>query len=1223
MGIKSLLRKIGITGLYFCRSLRNVPEGSVVVFPYDETVISCGITGILAFKRPFPAANHSGDVRQLEQMVESLSECFLGKPDKKALGGGGNETDEKDLLRKTRRLCEGFKTHALFYELFSNRAYQEKLAALCTRLEGIIKNAQQTLEGEKGRLAADKFDEIALRITELRDIVWLLKHEVVANIEKVTDLGCFGRHDAPPAAVGLLKEINLIFNNLDRLEVRGRDSAGISVLCVVDQSIFSQFRQRLQDESLLDEFKARTAHKVLANRCIRINEKGPSGISVAFTYKIAAEVGGLGDNVQYLRNQVLGDSIFLHLLRFPLIQHSVLAHTRWASVGEISEPNCHPVDNDSLDSGIIHVCLNGDIDNYRALRRNFERETGRSIAPEITTDTKIIPLRIEQHLLKTNSIEEAFRLAVSEFEGSHAIAMHSDLAPGKVFLAQKGSGQAIFVGLAKDYYVPASETYGFVEQTQRYVKMDGEKKEDGLSGKTQGQIFILDSNSEGGLGGIRAMYYDGTPIELSEKDVKETGITSRDIDRQGYPHYFLKEISESPRSVEQTIQGRLSILKENGNRRPQILLDNTVIPDRLESAFRENRIRKIFFIGQGTAGIAASGCTTLLRDYLNHTNIRVASFKASEFSGFMLDDTLDDTLVIAITQSGTTTDTNRAIDMARGLRAYTMAIVNRRDSDITFKVDGVLYTSTGRDIEMSVASTKAYYCQIVAGSILGLRIAQLTESRTDDFLMAEIAQLWELSSCMNKVLQGQSKIRQSAERFSVTKTYWAIVGSGPNKVAADEIRIKLSELCYKSISSDVVEDKKHIDLSSEPLILVCAAGSRDSVVTDIVKDTAIFKAHEAVPIVIATEGEDRFEPYADSVIYVPKIKEHFAPILNTLAGHLWGYYAALTINKESQYLFNFREEISNHIDTSTDNGLDVYEIVLDKAFREKTAGFYRAFKERIRLNRYATAMAIHTASDLMLLLKYLAGSLPIRDFEFDFGVKGTAPNMLRSFFACIGKIINEMTRPIDAIKHQAKTVTVGTSRISEKVEGLLFEALENRGFNKHQLTTSNILVLKRLQEVVAEIKGVTIYKIAGLSILGEPTEESTIYLASKEGSSAGMISRIESNNRLHGTKHIIVKNGNVFIGKGKRDNRSILIAPVISVGTKIDHLVLFDIEFQRQLELGKKVDALGGKYHHIRNLIEETSLPWEDGHLNLLEIEELFGMSAEKISEHIVSKLRT
>jgi glucosamine--fructose-6-phosphate aminotransferase (isomerizing) len=476
---------------------------------------------------------------------------------------------------------------------------------------------------------------------------------------------------------------------------------------------------------------------------------------------------------------------------------------------------------------------------------------------------------------------------------------------------------------------------------------------------------------------------------------------------------------------------------------------------------------------------------------------------------------------------------------------------------------------------------------------------------------------------MNKVLQGQSKIRQSAERFSVTKTCWAIVGSGPNKVAADEIRIKLSELCYKSISSDVVEDKKHIDLSSEPLILVCAAGSRDSVVTDIVKDTAIFKAHEAVPIVIATEGEDRFEPYADSVIYVPKIKEHFAPILNTLAGHLWGYYAALTINKESQYLFNFREEISNHIDTSTDNGLDVYEIVLDKAFKEKTVGFYRAFKERIRLNRYATAMAIHTASDLMLLLKYLAGSLPIRDFEFDFGVKGTAPNMLRSFFACIGKIINEMTRPIDAIKHQAKTVTVGTSRISEKVEGLLFEALENRGFNKHQLITSNILVLKRLQEVVAEIKGVTIYKIAGLSILGEPTEESTIYLASKEGSSAGMISRIESNNRLHGTKHIIVKNGNVFIGKGKRDNRSILIAPVISVGTKIDHLVLFDIEFQRQLELGKKVDALGGKYHHIRNLIEETSLPWEDGHLNLLEIEELFGMSAEKISEHIVSKLRT
>ena len=112
-------------------------------------------------------------------------------------------------------------------------------------------------------------------------------------------------------------------------------------------------------------------------------------------------------------------------------------------------------------------------------------------------------------------------------------------------------------------------------------------------------------------------------------------------------------------------------------------------------------------------------------------------------------------------------------------------------------------------------------------------------------------------------------IKQSAERLALKKTYWAAVGSGPNKAAADEIRIKLSELCYKTISTDYIEDKKHIDLSSEPLIFVCAAGTNGAVIGDIIKDTAIFKAHKAVPIVVANAGETRFGPYAEDVFHVP------------------------------------------------------------------------------------------------------------------------------------------------------------------------------------------------------------------------------------------------------------------------------------------------------------------------------------------------------------------
>ncbi|MDY6836766.1 MAG: SIS domain-containing protein [Thermodesulfobacteriota bacterium] len=1218
--IKRFLARRGITGLYFGKSLKTVPEGSLVLFPYEPDVLSCGITGVLSFKGR-PAGAHGLPIQDLEDKIEALSKVAGQRLEEKGPLQEKDDLGTTELIGETKHLCQKLREHRVFYEVFSRRAYQKRLTDLCEKLEAVVESEDMERARRIGRLAAEECEALAQRITELRDILWSLRHEIIENIEKITALGRFDQYDCDPLCVGLLKEVNIIFNNLDRLEVRGRDSAGLSLLFVMDEAAFTGFRQALKEASLLGEFEERQGNPVLLNRSI-VTNKQDTGVSVIFTYKVAAEVGNLGDNVRYLRNQVRDDLVLQHCMRCSHVYHSAVAHTRWASVGEISEANCHPVDSCPSDSPrTIHVCLNGDIDNYQSLRQDLERETGKSIPEEITTDTKIIPLQIEKYLNKGETLEGSFRLAVSDFEGSHAIAMHSDLAPGQVFLAQRGSGQAIFVGLAEGHYVPASEIYGLVEETSCYVKMDGEKVVEGISGKTQGQIFVLDGNSEGGLSGLRAMYYDGTPVELSGDDVKETEITPRDIDRQHYPHYFLKEVSESPRSVEQTIEGRVAILEEGGRQHPQILLDTTVIPAHLEADFREHKIRRVFFMGQGTAGVAASACAVFLREYLSRTEIRVASFKASEFSAFVLEGRLDDALVVAITQSGTTTDTNRAIDMARERGACTLAIVNRRDSDITFKVDGVLYTSSGRDIEMSVASTKAYYSQIVAGSILGLKLGQLAGSLTEEFILAEIEHLWKLPSSMRKVLERHTDIGESAERFAVTKTYWAIVGSGPNKVSADEIRIKLSELCYKTISSDVVEDKKHIDLSSEPLIFVCAAGNREDVVSDIVKDTAIFKAHQAVPIVVATEGEHRFDPYADAVISVPDTESRFAPIINTLAGHLWGYYAALAINKESRYLVHFREEIREHIQASTGKGLDVYEIVLDEGFREKAAEFYGVFKERIRENRYATAMAIRTASDLTLLLKYLAGRLPISDFEFDFGTKGTAPNMLRTFFECIGKIVNELVRPIDAIKHQAKTVTVGTSRISEKVEGLLFKALENQGFSKNQITTSNVLVLKRLQEVLSEIAGTTLYKVAGLNILGEPVADSTIHLLKKEGSAEALVSRVETDNRLRGTKRIIVKNGNIFIGKGRMDNRSILAVPIMSTGTKVDHLLLFNVAFKAQVELQKKVDALGGKYHHIRNIVEETSLAWKDQFLELLDVEQLFGMSAEKISEAIVSSL--
>jgi glucosamine--fructose-6-phosphate aminotransferase (isomerizing) len=356
--------------------------------------------------------------------------------------------------------------------------------------------------------------------------------------------------------------------------------------------------------------------------------------------------------------------------------------------------------------------LNGDIDNYKDLKQRLQDEDGIRIPAHITTDTKIIPLWVGHYLKKGHPLKDAFRLAVSDFEGSHAIAMQSDMEPGFIFLAQKGSGQAIFIGMGTDSYVAASEVYGIVEQSPFYIKLDGERER--VSGRpgTKGQIFLL--GPEGGLKGLSANYYDGHPIPLDESIIKTAQITTRDIDRQGFFHYFLKEINQAPESVYKTIRGKASVVKKNGERQVLFNLGEEILPGSVIKELKAGKIKNIYLVGQGTAGVAAQGIAMLMSEYLSNVSITVSATKASELSGFGLDRSMSDTLVLAVTQSGTTTDTNKAVDLVKSRGAYTMAIVNRRDSDITTKVNGVFYTSDGRDIEMSVASTKAFYSQIVA-----------------------------------------------------------------------------------------------------------------------------------------------------------------------------------------------------------------------------------------------------------------------------------------------------------------------------------------------------------------------------------------------------------------------------------------------------------------------------------------------------------------------------
>ena len=305
------------------------------------------------------------------------------------------------------------------------------------------------------------------------------------------------------------------------------------------------------------------------------------------------------------------------------------------------------------------------------------------------------------------------------------------------------------------------------------------------------------------------------------------------------------------------------------------------------------RITRIRVIGQGTAAVAGQSTATIL-DELTDGQLDVDAITATELSGFGMRLDMSDTLAIAVSQSGTTTDTNRTVDLLRGRGAAVIGIVNRRGSDLTDKADGVLYTSDGRDVEMSVASTKAFYAQVAAGALLSCAIAEATGIGDPSRRSQLIASLRELPDAMRTVLTRREQIGEIARRLAPSRRYWAIVGNGPNKVAAEEIRIKLSELCYKSMACDSTEDKKHIDLSSEPLILVCAAGLVGSTADDVAKEVAIFRAHKATPIVIANDGETRFPP--DVTIGVPAVDPALGFVLSAMVGHLFGYEAALAID---------------------------------------------------------------------------------------------------------------------------------------------------------------------------------------------------------------------------------------------------------------------------------------------------------------------------------------
>ncbi len=417
-------------------------------------------------------------------------------------------------------------------------------------------------------------------------------------------------------------------------------------------------------------------------------------------------------------------------------------------------------------------------------------------------------------------------------------------------------------------------------------------------------------------------------------------------------------------------------------------------------------------------------------------------------------------LVIAISQSGTTTDTNRTVDIAGSKGAWVHSIVNRRNSPLVEKSNSHFYTSDGRDVEMAVASTKAFYSQIAAGKLTSLLLASELNTLPEDEIFGEIEELEKLPGEIEKVLDQDAVLRECAEKYGPSSRNWAVVGNGPNKIAADEIRIKLSELCYKSIPCDFTEDKKHIDLSTEPLTIVVANDLPQQIVQDTVKEVAIFKAHNGRPMVLCARGERRFADHAEFLVELPPIRAGLGFVLATVAGHLWGFHAAKAIDSRAEELRKVRAVLAKALE----------DPVL--ANPELVAAKLRGALKLISQGEMNAALPASAVASLSLYLSVLDGDCSGRTILRKQAEEG---------ILILNKAIEEMTRPIDSIRHQAKTVTVGISRPQELLPGVLLDALQGVSLSPDQLSEPDCRVLRNVSPVIAQVHGALLYEIVRIA----------------------------------------------------------------------------------------------------------------------------------------------
>ncbi|WP_081748927.1 glutamine--fructose-6-phosphate transaminase (isomerizing) [Nocardiopsis sp. CNT312] len=529
-----------------------------------------------------------------------------------------------------------------------------------------------------------------------------------------------------------------------------------------------------------------------------------------------------------------------------------IGHTRWATHGAPNDVNAHPhVDNDHR----LAVVHNGIIENFAALREELE-EAGCKFVSETDTEVAAHLLSTELKRRGDRDLAAAMRAVCRRLEGAFTLVATSVEDPGLVVAARRNSPLVVGRGEGENFL--ASDVAAFIAHTREAVELG------------QDQVVELRADS------VAVTDYDGAPVDVNEYHVDWDASAA---EKDGYEYFMLKEIVEQPRAVADTLLGRVTA---DG----RLALDEMrLTPQQLRT------VEKIVIIACGTSYHAG-----LIAKYaIEHwCRIPCEVEVASEFR--YRDPILDQqTLVIAISQSGESMDTLMAVRYAREQRARVLAICNVNGSTIPRESDGVLYTHAGP--EVGVAATKTFLTQLAACYLVGLYLAQVRRMKFDDEIDAVIGQLATMPDQVERVLETVEPVRELARSLADARTV-LFLGRHVGYPVALEGALKLKELAYMHAEAFAAGELKHgpIALIEEglPVVVVVPSPKGRGVLHDkIVSNIQEVRARGARTIVIAEEGDESVRPYSDTLIEIPAVPTLLQPIVSTIPMQVFACELAL------------------------------------------------------------------------------------------------------------------------------------------------------------------------------------------------------------------------------------------------------------------------------------------------------------------------------------------